>query len=756
VSGVATLRRSIPNLLFAVPLIYFILLGGTDAGLLVTPLRAIGAAISAVVVAWCIVRRLDVSDITDRLVVLALLTFLATCMVSSQPRLSLDAAISALALCSAFLIARGLLADERARVLLITVLGLCGLVIGVVFAALWGAVWIRWLSIPGAGIPPLDLILPVGPYRHFHLLGTMVAMLLPALFVLWGRGGSIRLLAFVGVASGAAVILMSGSRTAWLAAVLGLGIPLVLRHREAWRRIPLAAPAAVIVVFAVAVATGLAEPILSRLLGTDTIALRADIWAVTLQRWLLSPLVGSGPGTFIATLTLGGYYNHFAESGRHAHNAVIQLLAEGGLVGVASLGLLGASLVAGVRNWKALPWAPTAGTLIFALNSLTDNPADMTALVVIALAWAALLVPRVDRSYSIAEPGRHSDAVRGVSVGAGFGVALATIVMLLASWAFDQAGIAAQQGHGAVAVQRLSVAIALDPSFALYRRDRGVWRIAQGDTAGGRRDLENAFALNPADATAAREVGLLASEQGADATAEAWAERAVRLRATHAENGLTLAYVAARAGDGQLEAETLSEVLRREPWVAAAPGWSTWFPVGDALDQLLARAQKSAASEPANGRLQLADAWLAASIGLPSPNATAPDGVASAAVIDCRLTEARAAISGMTTAEAVSLDGLSARILVARASGSTSIDDLIALAGLRSSLLGILASQYVPGASPFADPATDVALYRRLPMPAPGLDPILPTADSGTSAWLRDPAGAADRGAPNSDLARCQ
>ena len=231
-SGVATLRRSIPNLLFAVPLIYFILLGGTDAGLLVTPLRAIGAAISAVVVAWCIVRRLDVSDITDRLVVLALLTFLATCMVSSQPRLSLDAAISALALCSAFLIARGLLADERARVLLITVLGLCGLVIGVVFAALWGAVWIRWLSIPGAGIPPLDLILPVGPYRHFHLLGTMVAMLLPALFVLWGRGGSIRLLAFVGVASGAAVILMSGSRTAWLAAVLGLGIPLVLRHRE--------------------------------------------------------------------------------------------------------------------------------------------------------------------------------------------------------------------------------------------------------------------------------------------------------------------------------------------------------------------------------------------------------------------------------------------------------------------------------------------------------------------------------------------
>jgi len=95
-------------------------------------------------------------------------------------------------------------------------------------------------------------------------------------------------------------------------------------------------------------------------------------------------------------------------------------------------------------------------------------------------------------------------------------------------------------------------------------------------------------------------------------------------------------------------------------------------------------------------------------------------------------------------------------VLVAQAHGSTSVNDVIALAGLRWPLLGILATQRVSGASPFADPATDFALYRRLPMPAVDLDVFLPTADSGMSAWLRDPAAAADRGAPKSGLATCQ
>jgi hypothetical protein len=59
-------------------------------------------------------------------------------------------------------------------------------------------------------------------------------------------------------------------------------------------------------------------------------------------------------------------------------------------------------------------------------------------------------------------------------------------------------------------------------------------------------------------------------------------------------------------------------------------------------------------------------------------------------------------------------------------------------------------------ASPFSDPAEDVRLYERNPLPPPNVEPLLPTMEEGLAAWLQDPRGAARRGAPASALAHCR
>jgi O-antigen ligase len=748
-------RPNLAPILLAAALIYFVLLGGSDAGQEITALRAIGALISGGLIAWALAWGSRVGDRSDRLVILSLLFFLGACAFSQFPRFSFDAATTALALLAAFLVAREVLASPSARNLAITALGLCGIVLAVAFVALWGAVWIRWLSIPGAGLPPLDLILPVGPYRHYHVVGMTVAMLLPAIIVLSRRPAGIRAIAIIGMVAAISVIVMSGSRTVWLATVAGLALPPIAQRAGLLRRVPVAAYVAAGAIALLVFVSGAATPVLSRLAGTSTIALRSEIWRATFDRWLAHPIAGSGPGTFSVTLTLGDYFAHFPDVGRHADSAVIQLLAEAGVLGIVSLLLLAAALIAGVRQRSQVEWAPVAGLLIFVFGSFTDNPSDTSSLVVIGLAWAALATAREGGVAPNEISGRLRRFVRQASfAGAGL-VAIAVTLTILASGSFDQARASARQGDGARVVQQLSQAVRLDPAFALYRRERGLWSEVLGDHEAAMDDLMEAHRLDVADATTLRALALFASASGEDAAAIRWAEDAVKLRATHAENRMTLAYVAGKAGDQQLAAAALAEVLRREPWIAAASDWARLFPSGGSLVPLLGLASKAASEAPGDDRLLLSDAWLAAELGLPAPAEMAPDVAASYAIIDCRFSEAKLAIQAMSSAEATGSDALQARVLVATATKDPARKDVLVLASLRWPLLGIIATEEIGGASPFSDPSVDLTIYRRRPMQPADLGLSFPTSTAGISVWLREPSVAAHFGAPGSRLDRC-
>lgn len=706
-------------------------------------------------IAWCLLWTGRFFDRVDRYVVLSLLLFVLTCVLSEYPGMSFRAATTALAVCAGFLIARDLLADESRRSLLIVALGLCCFALSMVFLVLWGAIWLHWLSIRDAGLPPLDLVLPFGPYRHYHVIGMTVAMLSPALVILVSHGRLVRAFGLVGILAAALVVLMSGSRTAWLATTFGMSVPLVVQGVRRLRLIPFVASAAAIVVSVTLVA--LVTPIADRIIGTSTLRVRADIWAATIDRWLAHPLFGSGPGSYSSTLAQSDYYSRVPDLLRHADNAVIQMLAEGGLLGLAAIALLAIAIVVGVRQSPYFLWAPMAGVLIFLLSSLTDNPSDTTSLVVIGLAWTALAIPRIERRAK-SRPRWVHRRVRAASLVAGAVVAATTTLTLLADWSFDQAGIAARTGDGNSVVRYLSSAVRLDPSQPLYWRELGVWRAALGNPARAAHDLGVAFDLNPGDATAARSLALIASNAGEDRLALQWARRAVALGGTHAANRLTLALVATRAGEPTVATQALIPVVRFSPWITAAPDWATTFPTGPALHDLLDAAQREAERDGPSGstRLQLAEAWLASMTGALPDHESPNYARAAAAIIDCRFAEAETAIGAMTHREAVTVDGLRARVLVASATNDGALSDIAVLAALRWPLLGILVSQPIIGATPFTDPLADITLYRRLPIVASHFGERFPTADSGMSAWFRDPATAADRGAPGSGLSTCE
>ena len=307
---------------------------------------------------------------------------------------------------------------------------------------------------------------------------------------------------------------------------------------------------------------------------------------------------------------------------------------------------------------------------------------------------------------------------------------MATTATLAASWSYDRASEANLAGDAQAVVSSLEAAAALDPSFALYQRELGVWLLATGDVDRARSRLTRAADLNPADATALRGLAIAAVADGRPDLGLAPARAAVALRGIHAENQLTLAYVAMRTPNGGEEARlAVISALQPAPWLAASPDWADHFPTGQGLAFLLETADRSWDDAlMASGRYDMARAWLAAMVGGQGPQVATAEPIVL--VTECDLEAASTAASGLSRSAGTTIDGLMSGIMTARATEAPATD-VLAMARLRWPLLSILATSDTPAASPLTDPLEDTRLYRRLAMPAPDWGPVLPTADAG-------------------------
>jgi O-antigen ligase len=728
------------RVLLAAAFLFVGLIGGSDAGQYLIAVRVISAATGGALILAYVLNAPRRHDHLDLAVLVGLVGFLLTCVTSSIPRLSFDAAMTAVAYAAAFYVARDAVSDAAGRRLALAVLGLTGALVAVMFLLLWGAGWQRWMAVPDAGIPPVGLALPPVIYGHHYRIAALVGVLAPACVLLARRPG-IWPVGLVGSLASAVVILMSGSRTVWLAAVAAMAVTVLLGARYRPTRGRWTLPLVGIALIAGAL---LAGQVAQRALTSSTVEGRFEIYAASLDRWLDSPLVGHGPGTYSAQMTLAGYH----ELLQHGHNAIVQMLVEGGLAGLAGMFIVVAAVVISALQATRRNRVAIAGLTVFAVSCLTDNMSVYGFLIVPLIAWAALASPR-----QATLPATEVRWVRPAAVVMACVAGLAAAATIASAWAYDLASAAARAGDAQSVVQSLRAASFLDPEYALYQRDLGVWLLADGRTAEARERLGKALEANPADPAAHRAAAIAAAHDGA-AEAVDLAEGALNLRDDDAANLLTLAYVSRELGDLAAARDALVRALRFEPRLTASPEWREDF--GGDASLLLNAAHQSWAAEPdRDNEHHEVRAWLAAMVGKPvlgGPVTTFD--MAAAAVIDCRPDNAVVQL-GPTANAAVNARWLLVRIIVGRVDGQP-VDDYIAMAGLRWPIVAFMASNEVTGASPFTALAHDAKFYGRRSISPPDGGPVFPSPESGLSAWLRDPIGAADRGAPDSGLATCR
>lgn len=556
---------------------YIVILGGTSLGETDTVLRAVNAALGGGLIAWYLIRAPGDLDRIDRGVLLALVAYLAACVLSALPRQSFDAALSAFSYVAAFSIARRQLANVRVRSLLMYVFIGLSCLLTLMAGYRWLVPMIEWLAATGWRIaPPLNLELAAYPWGHRHDLTLAIALLYPAWWA--GRPSPLRRASAIAFGVlGVLIVLVDGSRTMWLA--LGLASALVLvppavkRWRGEWMTFRVIAMASLVVV-AVLIGTGLGAALAQRAVNLASLGFRAAMWGPLADVWLTRPLSGSGPGSFPWVLQQTSYFDTNSWAPRHPDNAAVQMLAEGGLLGLAAMAILLIVLLPPVLRSRfiAARWAVVA----FGIATVGANPTDFGFLVVIAIAWGAYALPRapMDR-----EPSTGRVQPRRLAAVVALGViAVAYGSTLLASARYDAARLAIRQDNDQAAREALDDAVALDPGMALYPRQRGALELLMGDTRLAIQDLRAATRLNPWDDLAWRTlaVGLDAAGDGA-AAAEA-VDRAVEIQRSDPTNLLLLAALNRDEAPPESTVRTLAEVVQAWPSVVFSPAWGGVLP----------------------------------------------------------------------------------------------------------------------------------------------------------------------------------
>jgi O-antigen ligase len=739
--------------------VYWILLGGTEAGVIVSGIRILNAAIAGVFIVWWLRRLPEESDLIDRLALLALLGFLAAGLLGAYPRQALDACTAAMAWTAAFYTARRLAASERNIEFALDVLGAAGLALSLLFGFLWAATWLRWSEITGfTSWPPLTVDLPELVFHHVSVVAFAVLMLLPAVLRLWRRT-LLRPMVVLGVSATAFVVIAAGSRTAWLAAVLAAALTVGTRLR---RKVPiprLGRREAVVGVIGilgfatVLLALGAGMPIFQRLGTLGTIASRNQTWLSALHLWWQDPASGAGPGSFVAALPTSGYFQLNAFAPRHADNAVIQLLAEGGIIAALPLALAVGVVVGRVLRERR-SWAATWAIGMFAFSSLTNNPTHMAGLNALLVVWLAIALP--SRRGPEHSPPRSRLVRRLCAVGLSV-VGVAYLATSVAQVAYD-AALARAEAHELNASRAaLTMATMLDPGVALYQRELGLVALAMGDQEEALTRLSRAVEELPTDVVSMRALAIAEQRAGRLEQAIETARRAAALRPALTASPLLAATLEDAAGRAGAASSFLVAAIGIDPLLPAAWSWSTAVGSANPMAELVARAARSAASGPAtNLPLFWYDQYLLASMaGTRNPTLginTVPG--AWNLLLDCRLSEASTSVITAQAAEGGSEDYWTVRAVIASATGSDSVG--LRLASLSSVGVGRLLVASPGGMSPAFDPAQDRALYGRGALvELPGFT-LFPTHAEAVSAWLREPFAAVDRAAPASRLARCE
>jgi tetratricopeptide (TPR) repeat protein len=388
------------------------------------------------------------------------------------------------------------------------------------------------------------------------------------------------------------VALVSGSRSGWFA--IGTTMLLVVvaslvwpTSRQVLRRVATSTLrgtrgriAVTVAVVAIVLAVAVLAPIIIRRAGEGGEDLRLQFAIVALRLFASSPLVGTGPGTWViqrVAETRSPETDYYVP---YAHDLEVQTLAELGIVGVIAGTVLMFSL--GSLFWRAASgadqsrqrWAIVGaiGLVYLLLHQVFDFYANLPAVLAAAVIPIAYLDATASPIPAPSPPTRASRlfwgaglALAGISV---VGLIVQEIPAVLASEAVS----AANRGDWAGADAPARLAAALDPAIQSYNMTAGL-------TASHRGDHEAAAAYFEAvlRQTDFPEAWLdLAAEQGALGRrdeAVASLNHAIRVGWERAAVSMAAGDLALRLGQEDIAIQALSGALIERASLAGDPWW---------------------------------------------------------------------------------------------------------------------------------------------------------------------------------------
>ena len=449
---------------------------------------------------------------------------------------------------------------------------------------------IEWVAAGAPGLPPLRLPSEGTP---FGSVAVPPFLLIPA----WALAGLIeppwlrRAVRTGLVAVGVPLVILSGSRSAWLAIAAGLAVGLAppawqQRHRLRWP--PRLTPGGIAVGVGVLVvgALGLALA-LPRVTAVTSLLYRGALWRDTLVAWSSDPLTGIGPGFMPYARQAAAADFSFPVRQPHSHNLPLGVLGDAGLIGLAAALVLVGVLVRVAGPWRSrTPLGRTASVVLVGLGigglfeDLTFLPGfDLLAITLVAV---ALLDAGAVRWAPVREP----RAVVRVAALAGAGAA--SIVLVAAMVVADAGAISyragtdqARTGDWAAATTLLARAVEIDQWHPAGPRALSVAADAAGRPTIAREAAQQAVLLNPGDATAWTNLGLVCEGDGERTCARNAAERAAATARYLAPELLNAAVLLDRLGDSEAADRAYRLSLLTQPATSFVVDWTRPIVVGD-------------------------------------------------------------------------------------------------------------------------------------------------------------------------------
>ena len=449
---------------------------------------------------------------------------------------------------------------------------------------------VEWIAVGAPGLPPLRLPAEGTP---FGSVAVPPFVLIPAWILAglieppWLRRAVRTGLAVVGVP----LIILSGSRSAWLAIAAGLAIgvlPWAWRRRGRLIRLRRLSPRGILLGVGIVTVGGLALAlVLPRLTAVTSLIYRGALWRDTLVAWGSDPLLGIGPGFMPYARQAAAADFSFPVRQPHSHNLPLGVLGDAGIVGLAA-GLV----VVGAAMFFAGPWRSRsplgrmAAVVLLGLGvgglfeDLTFLPGfNLLAITLLAVAlleagavtWAPIRLPSGPRrSALLAGTGIIATVLVGTMVVADAG-AIAYRAGLRAAESSDWAGSATW----------LARAAEIDRWHPAGPRALAVAADAAGQPALALRAAERATLLNPGDATAWINLALLCAADGNDACAAHAAERAAATARYLAPELLNAAIVFDGLGRHDDADDAYRRSLLTQPATSFVVDWPREVVIGD-------------------------------------------------------------------------------------------------------------------------------------------------------------------------------